>query len=197
MLVHRATRTTGATGPPRDPARGGGRVRHRGGADRGTGVQGTHTWKRGGGAGRQGMYTRGEGPITEGPGHKVRTPGGGADRGAGGQGTYTRGRGGKARAQSTYTRGRGGGRVRYRGGDRGAGDKVRTPGEGRNGRRTRYIHWGGKKAQPEEEVLSDTGEGSIAKGLRQGVGGQGMYTRGRGRRYTSLWRGGSKERGRE
>ena len=69
MLVHRATRAVGATGPPRDPARGGGRVRHRGGAD--------HR-----GAGGQGTYTPGEGRRL------CPTPGRADRRGAGGQGTY-------------------------------------------------------------------------------------------------------------
>ena len=98
MLVHRATRAAGATGPPRDPARGGGGVRHRGGADRGAGRQGTYT--RGGateglgdkirtpgegrrgrgiryvypGRGEEAMSDTGEEPTTEGLGNKVRTP---------------------------------------------------------------------------------------------------------------------------
>ena len=103
MLVHRATRAPGATGPSRDPARGGGRVRHRGGADRGAGGQGTYT--RGG----EGTQPKEEavsdtGETAEGPGDKVRTP-----------------REWRHPAQE-------GSHVRH---GEGPGNKVRTPGEGR------------------------------------------------------------------
>ena len=138
----------------------------------------------------------------EGPGDKVRIPrerGGGHVRhwgGAGGQGTYIRGRGGDPA--------RGGGRVRHWGGanHRGAGHQgTYTLGEGRRpclklergrqprGHWTRYVH-PGEGTQPQEEAVSDTGEGLTTEGPGDKVCTPGEGRRGRGTRYVHPGKGG-------
>ena len=170
MLVHRATRAAGATGPPRDPARGRGRVRHRGRTYRGARGQGMYTR---GGEGTQpaeeAVSDTGEGP-TEGPGEKVCTPRGGEETQAEEEAVSNPGEEPTAEGPGDKVCTPGGGEETHpeeeavsetgQGPTEGLVDKVRTPREGRRpslrrrrcptpgrgrprGQGTRYIHLGG------------------------------------------------------